>query len=230
MSKNWFSMNSGRKSGVAEISIYSDIGDWGITAKEFNTALNALGTPRELRITISSNGGEVHQGFAIYNMLERHSAKKIVTIDGVAASMASVIAMAGDEVVMPSNSMLMIHNPWGGVTGGADEVISFGEALAKMRDAIAGVYAKRSGIECSEVLGMMDRETWLSAEEAVSLGLADRVEEPRQMAALIDTNKFRNTPVALKKVTADWKPRTLEEIRIKAFQKWNSSWAGGRDA
>lgn len=230
MSKNWFSMNTSRSSGVGEIAIYSDIGEWGVSAKDFNASLNALGSPRELRISISSNGGDVSAGFAIYNMLERHPANKVVTVEGLAASMASVIAMAGNEIIMPSNSMLMIHNPWGGVTGDSDQIISFGEALSKMRDAIADAYVKRSGIKRSEVFAMMDRETWLSAEEAVSLGLADRVEEPRQMAALIDTNKFRNTPVALKKITADWKPRTLDEIRIKAFQKFNASWSGERNA
>jgi ATP-dependent Clp protease protease subunit len=175
-----------------------------------------------LRISIASNGGDVATGFAIYNILERHSARKIVTIEGLAASMASVIAMAGDEVIMPSNSLLMIHNPWGNVTGGGDQIISFGEALIKMRDSIADTYAKRSGIKRAEILAMMDRETWLDAEEAVSLGFADRVEGPRQMAALIDTNRFQNTPVALKQITANWKPRNLDEIRVKAFQKWNS--------
>jgi ATP-dependent protease ClpP protease subunit len=144
-----------------------------------------------------------------------------VTIDGIAASMASVIAMAGDEIVMPSNSMFMIHNPWGAVGGDSETLRTFGEALAKMRDQIAETYAARSGQPLEEILAMMSRETWLTAQEAVDMGFADRVEEPRKMVALVNTSKFLNTPVALRKLTADFKPRSFDDIGAKAWQRYN---------
>jgi ATP-dependent Clp endopeptidase proteolytic subunit ClpP len=218
MAKPWFTCRA-TASNVGAISIYSDIGEWGLTASDFHRSLNDLGKPRELHISISSNGGDIPSGFAIYNVLSRHAAKKIVTIDGIAASMASVIAMAGDEIVMPSNSMLMIHNPWGTVGGDSETLISFGEALAKMRDQIAETYVARSGQPLEDVFAMMSRETWLSAQEAVDLGFADRVEEPRKMAALVNTSRFLNTPTALRKLTADFKPRSFEDIAAKVWQK-----------
>ncbi len=220
MARNWFSMRASA-GDVGAISIYSDIGGWGVSASDFRRSLNELGKPRELHITVSSNGGDIPSGFAIYNMLARHPAKKHVTIDGIAASMASVIAMAGDEVVMPSNSMLMIHNPWGVMSGDSEAMLSFGEALAKMRDQIAETYVARSGQTMDDVLSMMSRETWLTAQEAVDMGFADRVEQPRKMAALVNTSKFLNTPIALRKLTADFKPRSFEDIAAKAWQKYN---------
>jgi ATP-dependent Clp protease protease subunit len=222
-SKSWFSMNAGRTTGKASISIYSDIGDFGMSARDFNEELMSLGRPQELQIRISSNGGDVATGFAIYNMLERHPANKIVTVDGLAASMASVIAMAGDEIVMPSNSQIMIHNPWGGVVGESDKIMSFGEALAQMRQSIADAYVKRSGMSEADIFAMMDRETWLTAQDAVTLGFADRVEEPMKMAAQFNTSKFRNTPLAIKQMDSNWRPRTLDEIHVRAYQKWNSA-------
>jgi ATP-dependent Clp protease, protease subunit len=223
MSKSWYGMRAGVRAATANISIYSDIGNGGLTVADFSDALKALGNTTKLHVDITSNGGDVSQGFAIYNLLKRHQAHKVVTINGLAASMASVIAMAGDVVVMPSNSMLMIHNPWGGVTGDADQILSFGEALVEMRDNIADAYVQRSGQKKSEVLAMMDRETWLTADESVSLGFADRVIDPLQMAAAVDTRRFKNTPVAYRQIAADWKPRTLDEIRVLAFQKWNAA-------
>jgi ATP-dependent Clp protease protease subunit len=220
---NWYSVAKARSGGAANIGIYSEIGEFGISAKDFNASLIALGRPTELHISISSNGGDVSQGFAIYNMLARHPAKKIVTVEGLAASMASVIAMAGDEIIMPSNSMLMIHNPWGGVVGDADQIDSFGDAIRKMQEQIVDTYAKRSKLPKEQVAEMMNAETWLTAQEAVDFGLADRVADSMKMAALVDTAKFKNTPATFKAITANWKPRNLDEIRIKAFQKFNSA-------
>jgi ATP-dependent protease ClpP protease subunit len=126
----WFKAEK-RDNGEGHIAIFSDIGAWGVSASDFRRQLDAIGKVDTLNVAIGSNGGDVFTGFQIYNMLARHDARKIVTIEGIAASMASVIAMAGDEVVMPENSMIMIHNPFGGVVGEADEVKSFGEAIVQ---------------------------------------------------------------------------------------------------
>jgi ATP-dependent Clp endopeptidase proteolytic subunit ClpP len=158
---------SKQRPGTAEIGIFSDIGAAGLTAGDFDTALKALGSVRLLNVRINSDGGDVAAGFAIYNMLARHQAKKIVTIEGLAASMASVVAMAGDEIVMPSNAMMMIHNPFGGVVGNADAVQSFGEALESMQGSIVATYVRRTKLDAAKVQEVMDRDTWLSADEAV---------------------------------------------------------------
>lgn len=184
--KSWFTMHAAAD-GTADISIFSEIGAWGITAGMFKDQLVGLGAPSEIRVSISSDGGDVADGFAIYNLLNRHPANKIVTVEGLAASMASVIAMAGDEVVMPSNAMLMIHNPWGVAIGEADQLASFAEALAIMQTNIAQTYKARTGLPLSEIKAMMERETWLSAKDAVAKGFADRVEKT---AAPVDAKAF----------------------------------------
>lgn len=187
--KSWFTMHAAAN-GTADISILSEIGGWGITAQMFNEQLDALGSPSELRIAISSDGGDVADGFAIFNKLNRHPANKIVTIEGLAASMASVIAMAGDEVVMPSNAMLMIHNPWGAAIGEAHQLASFAEALGIMQTNIAQTYKARTGLPLSEIKAMMNKETWLSAKDAVAKGFADRLEK---VAAPVDAKAFNLT-------------------------------------
>jgi ATP-dependent Clp protease, protease subunit len=192
-SKAWFTAKNAGK-GVGEIRLFNDIGDFGVTAMDFANELDSLGDVATLKIAISSNGGDVSQGTAIFNILNRHKARKVVTIEGLAASMASVIAMAGDEVVMPSNAMMMIHNPWGVTMGEADQMKSFGDALQTMQDNIADAYVDRTGLDRTEVLDMMARETWLSAKKAVELGFADSVEGALQISASFDLRKFHHVP------------------------------------
>lgn len=197
--RSWFKVakaarNEKTGNAVGRVEIYSDIGSYGVSASAFDQQLKALGKVGELDIRISSNGGDVSQGFAIYNMLAAHPAVKTVTINGLAASMASVIAMVGNKVIMPKNSMLMIHNPWGGVTGESDQIISFGEALAKMGDQIVGAYTDRTGLKKGQVVRMMAKETWLDAKEAKSMGFVDQVIAPVDMAARFDTSNFNRTP------------------------------------
>lgn len=220
MSKSWFSAKASA-GGVGELGIYSDIGAGGVTFKEFNAELNRLKGVNTLIIGINSDGGDVTVGSAIYNVLSRFPAKKIVRIEGVAASMASVIAMVGDEIIMPENALMMIHNPWGSITGGAEQLKSLGDALATMQVNIRNAYVKRTGINADEIQGMMDRETWLSARDAVRLGFADRVEGELKVAALAalpDIGRFKNAPSI---------PRGLEAIAKVVYPKFNRK-RGGR--
>lgn len=182
---------------TAEVAIFGDIG-FGYTATDFHRQLNALGKGiKNLDVRINSPGGDVFQGFQIYNMLKRYKGNVTVTVDGLAASMASVIAMAGQERVMPANAMLMIHNPIGGVYGGKDEIASFADALGKMEDQIVNVYVDASGLSEKAIRTMMDKETWLSAEEAVSKGFADKIEKPIKMAArAYNLDRFHNVPAS----------------------------------
>lgn len=194
MANSWFKAQ--QTSGAGRITLMSDIGEFGVTAADFRVALASLGSVQRLDIDINSNGGDVTEGFAVYNMLARHPARKIVTILGLAASMASVIAMVGDEVMMPSNAMLMIHNPFGGAIGNASTIKSFGEALDIMQSSIRDVYARRTGLPSAQIAQMMDAETWLSAARSVELGFADRTIDPIRAAA-VSTARFRHPPANL---------------------------------
>lgn len=201
---SWYSMKAaGNGSSMADIAIFSDIGGGGVTAGAFHQELSALGKRETLRISISSDGGDIAAGFAIFNMLNRNPARKVVTIEGVAASMASVIAMAGDEIVMPTNSMMMIHNPWGAVVGGSEEIASFANALDVMKTNIAKAYRARTGLPLAKIRGMMNRETWISAEDSVRLGFADRVEKAVAFNSRFDIGKFSNVPAIVARLTRE---------------------------
>src|ERR671918_1131589 len=196
----WYQFRAQMKG--AEIAIYDEIGAFGIPAKAFLDELRALGPVAELTVRINSPGGSVFDGVAIYNALKRHDAALTVWIDGIAASIASMIAMAGDEVVMPENAMLMLHDPSGLVMGTATDMRAMAEALDRMKAGMVAAYRDKSGRDDAEIEALMAAETWLSAEEAVDLGLADQVEQPVRMAAHFDLSRFRNTPPQLAALTA----------------------------
>ena len=196
MMRRWYEFRA-RAKGAAEIVIYDEIGAFGIPAKAFLDELKALGPVAELTLRINSPGGSVFDGVAIYNALKRHQARVTVWIDGIAASIASMIAMAGDEVVMPENAMLVLHDPSGLVVGTAADMRATADALDKMAAAMVAAYRDKSGAGDAEIEALMAAETWLSAEEAVELGFADRVEAPVRMAAHFDLSRFRNPPPQL---------------------------------
>lgn len=201
--KSWFSAKANAAKGSAEIAIFNDIGQWGVSTSDFHDALRGLGAVDTIDVVICSDGGDVSTGFAIYDMLSRHEARICVRVVGLAASMASVIAMAGDEVVMPSNAMLMIHNPWGSVMGESDEIRNFANALDMMEANIRGAYIARTGLSRDEVIAMMDAETWLTAEKAVELGFADRVDSPVESNAKFHLDRFNKVPSNLRAQTME---------------------------
>jgi ATP-dependent Clp protease, protease subunit len=203
--KRWYDFRAQAKG--AEIIIYDEIGAFGIPAKAFLDKLKALGPVPELTLRINSPGGSVFDGVAIYNALKRHDARVTVWIDGIAASIASVIAMAGDEVVMPENAMLMLHDPSALVIGTAADMRAMAEALDKMKAGMVAAYRDKSGRDDAEIEALMAAETWLSADEAVSLGVADRVEAPVRMAAHFDLSRFRNPPPQLAALVATSSPQ-----------------------
>jgi ATP-dependent protease ClpP protease subunit len=185
--------------------------------------LSALGPVSTIALRINSDGGDVTTGFAIFNMLRRHSARKVVTIEGLAASMASVIAMVGDEIIMPENAMMMIHNPFGGVIGIADQVKSFGNALEAMQNSIVKAYRDRTKLPESKIQSMMDAETWLTAEDAVKLKFADTIETPIAIAASFNLDKFAYAP---KNFGASPKPKrsiTDDSFVRDVYARWNQA-------
>jgi ATP-dependent protease ClpP protease subunit len=205
VTRRWYDFRA-RATGP-EIVIYDEIGAFGIPAKAFLDELKALGPEAELTVRINSPGGSVFDGVAIHNALKRHDAPITVWIDGIAASIASMIAMAGDEVVMPENAMLMLHDPSALVLGTATAMRSMADALDKMKAGMVAAYLGKSGRDDAEIEALMAAETWLSAQEAVDLGLADRIEQPVRMAAHFDLSRFRNPPPQLAALVATPSPQ-----------------------
>jgi ATP-dependent Clp protease, protease subunit len=162
VNRRWYEFRAQAK-GAAEIVIYDEIGAFGIPAKAFIDELKALGPVAELTLRINSPGGSVFDGVAIYNALERHGAAITIWIDGLAASIASMIAMAGDEVVMPENAMLVLHDPSGRVMGTAQDMRATADALDKMKAGMVAAYRAKSGRDDAEIEALMAAETWLSA-------------------------------------------------------------------
>jgi len=184
------------KEKSADIWIYEDIGEgWfgGFSAKQFADEVKKLGKVDTMNVYINSAGGDVFDGVAIYNILKRNRAKVIVEIDALAASIASVIAMAGDEIRMADNALMMIHNPWGMAIGDVNEFLKIIDTLNKVKDSsIMPAYQKQTGLEEERIAELMDDETWMSAAEAKEYGFIDEVTAEKKIAAHIDCNKYKN--------------------------------------
>lgn len=224
------------RGGHAELAIFGDIGG-DVTAAGVRDALRAMPAERPLMVRINSGGGSVFEGFAIYNMLARHAGHVTVRVDALAASMASLIAMAGNEIVMPGNSFLMLHNPWSLTVGDAGAHRDMAELLDKLRGPMVATYAARSGQAEAEVEALLDAETWLTAAEAVAKGFADRVDDPVDAAAAADLTRFHNVPHLLRTpkkeassmTAADAGRITAEDaLAIAARAKLPAEWALGQ--
>jgi len=193
--KKFWKFNAKENSDEGELLLYGDISDstwWGdeITPKNFKEELDSLGDIKTLNVYINSGGGDVFAGQAIYSMLKRHSATVNVYVDGLAASIASIIAMAGDSVKMPKNAMLMVHNPWSFGMGNANDFRKLADDLDKVRESMISVYEDKTGMEKESIVELMDAETWMTAEEAVEFGFADEIEEEKQVAASLNNRIF----------------------------------------
>lgn len=206
--KSWYTIRA-RASGT-EVLIYDEIGAYGVTAKGFLAELGALPNDAALDLRLNSPGGSVFDAVAIFNALKRHAGEVTVWIDGIAASAASYIAMAGDSVVMPQNAFLMIHDPSGLVMGTAEDMRSTAEALDKVKGSLIQGYAAKSGKPDDEIAALMAAETWLDAQEALALGLIDRIAEPVKLAASFDIARFRNAPPELTTAVGDASDEPLE--------------------
>ena len=186
--KSWYSIKASANQS-AEVFIYDEIGFWGVSAQQFANELKEIGNVRQINLHIHSPGGDVFDGIAIYNLLKNHPANKTVYIDGLAASMASVIAMAGDEVIMPENAMLMIHKPWGIQGGDAEELRKYADLLDKVESTLLMAYTTKTGKSEDELAAMLAVETWLTGKECVELGFADKLAEPLVAMASIQSKK-----------------------------------------
>ena len=157
------------------ISVYDAIGEnWegtGVTSKRISAALRSIG-PKDITVNINSPGGDFFEGVAIYNLLREHKGKVTVRVLGIAASAASVIAMAGDEILMGDGSFLMIHNAWAVAVGNRHDMLDAADRLKPFDAAMAALYAHQTGMTEAEAAALMDQETWIGAKQAVEDGFA----------------------------------------------------------
>ncbi|MBG4581750.1 Clp protease ClpP [Pseudomonas aeruginosa] len=198
--ESWYSIKALSR-GVAEILLYDEIGVWGITAQQFARELKALGDLSLISLRIHSPGGDVFEGTAIYNLLKNHPARVEAHVDGLAASMASVIAMAADTIYMPENAMMMVHRPWGIQGGEADDMRRYADLLEKIEGTMVAAYMAKTGKSEEEIKSLLKAETWMDGREAVEAGFADQLTEPLAAAAQLTSKRmkeFAHMPEALK--------------------------------
>ncbi len=209
--QSWYKILAEHRGGDshAEILIYDEIGRnfWGegISADELVKELSALDVAT-LDVRINSVGGEVFEGLAIFNALDRHPAKVTTHIDGMAASIASIVALAGEEVFIAENAFMMIHNAWGIEIGDAKAMLKRAEILDTLDGGLADTYMAKTGESEKSIRAMMDVETWFNAEEALAVGLVDEISAKMEIAASFNFDRFRN-------VRDDVLERAAEQIR-----------------
>lgn len=216
--RTWYAMKAEAGAQSARLDIYDEIGGWGVTASQFAADLKGLGPVATLDVHLHSPGGSVVDGAAIFNLLKSHGARKVVTIDGMALSMASVVAMAGDEIIMPSNALMMIHNPWTMTAGDAEQLRKDADLLDKMKAQIAGAYIVKTGKSAADIAALMDAETWMDGREAVAAGFATRLADWEvKAAARHDVSRFaakadqRLDAIMAAKVDDEQKPEPTPE-------------------
>jgi len=202
---NGYRMLAKAGGATAEIYLYGVIGEsfWsdGITAKQFKNDLAALGSNiKSLDIRINSEGGDVFDGRTIYNLLLQHKAKKTVYVDGLAASIASLIAMAGDTIIMGDGAFMMVHNAWGVSMGNASEMRRVPDLLDSVSGTLIDTYSARSKMPRDQVMALLDAETWMTAQETVDKGFADKIVEGAKIAArtIMRPEAFKHGPEPLR--------------------------------
>lgn len=227
MGKKFWNFIKNESSDSADLQLYGEIADsswWGdeVTPKNFKDELDALGNISVLNVYINSPGGDVFAGQAIHSMLKRHKAQVNVYVDGLAASIASVIAMAGDKVIMPSNAMMMIHDPWTIAAGNAQDFRKMADDLDKIKESLIAAYlGKATNLDEATISEMMKEEKWLTAQEAVEYGFADEVEEAKDYAASLKgrfLSLYKNIPQDLTAI-AKVDPKQEPEEEPKQDQK-----------
>ncbi|EIS9475923.1 TPA: Clp protease ClpP [Clostridioides difficile] len=211
----------------AELYFYGDIvsswlGAWDDTDQYPESIKKFLDNVKgkDLDIYINSGGGSVFAGMAIYNMLKRHKGFKTVYIDGLAASIASVIALAGDKVIIPSNAYFMIHKPWCNVYGNSNELREQAEILDKIEEGIINVYSENLSLDVNieDIKNMLNNETWLTGEEAIkyfNMEISDNVNAVACLSEMYD--KYLKVPKNINKNTKNYdieKEKLLLELDL----------------
>jgi len=205
---------SAGKNDEATIYLYDEISWWGIQAEQFVKDLNAI-DKKTIHLRVNSPGGSVFDGAAIFNAIKQHPSKIIAHIDGLAASIASIIVMAADEIRAAENSFLMIHDPWSIVIGTAEMMRDEADLLDKVSGVLIKAYMEQSGKEEEEIRALMAAETWFTGEEALEAGFVDALEETgdekgaKSKVTHFDLSAFAHVPDSL---VAEKKPPTEREL------------------
>jgi ATP-dependent Clp protease protease subunit len=221
-------------SNRAIMYVYGSIGGQfgGITADEFRQALDGIPSKQDIEIRIDSDGGDYLASIAMHANLMRRTGKVITVVDGLAASGASIIAMAGTHIAMAEGSWMMIHEAHGGMEGTADQFRDAAKRLDATNAQLVSIYAKRYKGTEKELRNALAAETWLTAEDAVNIGLADEVSETMAIAAHVDADKFKyvNVPQPLLEARGEQTfPRLdaarsiLDEILPRELQQCDST-------
>lgn len=196
-----------------EISIFGEIDPGffadGVASKHIADQLTAHKDAKEITVRINSVGGDLYGGMSIYNLLRAHGGKVTAVVDGIAASAASIIAMAG-RTVMNRGSMMMVHNPIGGIQGHADDLRQYADVLDKARDGLVAVYQAKTGMKPAALKKLLDAETWLTADEAKKHGFADEVADSPARAKAIAGGVIVNS-IAFKR---DVLPMSLQAMAL----------------
>ena len=225
--ESWFEISNSadlepRNEGgrVARVDIMGPIGGWDVSGSEFLRELKNLGDVDSIDLRIHSPGGSVLDGWAIANGIKNHPAHVVARVEGLAASMGSVVLMSADEIEVPQNAYVMIHNVSGGAFGEADELESMAALMRKLQDDVTDFYANATGKDREEIAEMMAAETWMNGQDAVEHGFATRVLEPVKAAACADletlVSKFENVPEAVLELQG--KEPVLEEDQVEEVE------------
>lgn len=206
-----------KASGEATVYIYDEVGWFGVLAEDFSKDFADIKAPT-IHLRLNSPGGNVFDGAAIFNAIKQHKSRVVTHVDGLAASIASVIALAGDEVRMAENSFFMIHEPWSLVLGDAEGLRKEADLLDKIGGMILNTYQSKTDKDADKIRAWMKDETWFSAKEALDAGFIDAIEEDEEAegedvaAKLFDLSIFNNVPDELKNKRQMPSKRDIESI------------------
>lgn len=225
--KPFFTIQASADGSSADVFILGEITSWAyeefgeMSSVLFKEKLDAVGDVSTIHLYVNSPGGSVFEGITIANMLKRHKARVIGHVEALAASIASNIIASCDEVRMPSNAMLMIHNAMGGLFGNAKELRKYADDLDRINEMQVETYMAKIGEKTpeEEIRRLMDEETWISAQYAFDLGLCDVVEGANEMAASLtkeQTKHFKNVPQAI--VHEPTNPTLTAEERQRIYE------------
>ncbi|CAG2126903.1 ATP-dependent Clp protease proteolytic subunit [Cupriavidus yeoncheonensis] len=201
--KDWYKIVARTNGQAAQISVFDEIGAWGVSAKMFIADLKALGDVKKIAMDINSPGGSVFDALAMYNALRASGAEITVKVLGVAASAASLLAMAGDKIIMPENAFMMVHNPINGVYGNSEDMRDMADVLDKIGASLVSTYVARTGRTEEEVKALLAAETLMSAADAVAQGFADEVAPALNVQAVFDYDRLPTNVQALFKTAAN---------------------------
>lgn len=221
MSKKFWKWNNaveGKGSELIIEGVVSDMTWFGdeVTPKELRDELAKQSG--DITVSLNSGGGDVFAGVAMYNALMEYEGNVIVRVDGLAASIASVIAMAGDKIIMSPGSMMMIHKPWTMAIGDANEMEKVKEILDGIEKSIVPIYEKRTGKKKEEIEELLNAETWLTAEEAVEMGFADELIEAKPKSSFSDAFKAFNSQLAISMSASQKSLKEALELKLEEVE------------